>query len=108
MSEFHDTAPLSAHNKLASHADVLVKGTQKSGERIPKDISTGVKPKTCLCESTKNGIASALQKIRHTGLAVLELNGMCDFVIYCFCSSFKMPGALLKNYTIRMWKDKYC
>ena len=97
---FHDTAPLSAHNKLASHADVLIKGTQKSDERIPKDVCTGVKQKTCLCESTKNGIPSVLQKIRHTRLAVLELNGICDFVIYHFCSSFKMPGALLKNYTI--------
>ena len=84
MSEFRDTEPLSAHNKLAFHADVP-KGTQKSGERIPTDVCTGVKQKTCLCESTKNGIASVLQKIRHTWLAVLELNDMCDFVVYYFC-----------------------
>lgn len=43
-------------------------------------------------KSTKNGIASALQKIRHTQLAVLELNGICDFVVYYFCLlSFKIP-----------------
>ena len=144
MSEFCDTALLRAHNKLAFHANVL-KGTQKSGERIPKDVCTWVKRKMCLCakkpknvlkgtqksgerfpkdvctwvnekgvsvlKSSKNGIASALQKIRHTQLAVLELNGICDFVVYYFCLlSFKIP-LLVRSHswnTIHKWKDKYC
>ena len=53
----------------------------------------------------KNGQASltkgkTLKKMRHTWLA--GLNGMCDFVVYCFCLSFNIPLPVSTR------KDKYC
>ena len=41
--------------------------------------------------------------MRHTWLAVLELNAeMCDFVVYCFCLAFNIP------LPVGTRKEKYC
>ena len=40
--------------------------------------------------------------MRHTWLAVLELNEMCDLVVYCFCVAFNIP------LPVSTQKEKYC
>ena len=42
------------------------------------------------------------RKMRHTWLAVLGLNEMCDFVVYCFCLAFNIPLLVSTR------KEKYC